>query len=603
MRLHLTLALITIVLLVVTLRGRERHHFTFEQVVVLAQQRAQTKYVPLPSALPPQMQKLTPQQEGDINWREDYRLWKKKGLPFQVDFYHITKAFPMGPEINTVDRKGTHPLAYSPTFFHFDDPPLNPPLPSTLPYAGFYLRYPLPIAAPTPPNTMNGFFTTQGASYFRALARDQVYGLSGRGLGIDTGMEKQPEEFPQFTNWWLQEPAPEATQQVLEAILDSPSVAGAYEFKIRPGAVTSVDVHATLFFRQAVTQLGIAPFSSMYLYGENAKNHFGDNVHPEIHDSDGLIINTSKGEWIWRPLQQTLFHQMYGYGDENPKGFGLVQRDRDFQHYQDLDARYNVRPSAWVTLHGNWGKGSIELHQLPTNNTNTDNVVLFWQPAQSPKAGDRLDFDYTIDFYMNDAARPPLAYCKSTFINDPAPPPAPAPSVSPGSPPSIATPGPAPAKSAPAPAPLPPAPAQKPSPSDTTPVQFLVDFMGDGIENIPANTPPDLNLDYSPEGTVLRESKVEKNAYDNSWRVTFTVIPFKHFTPTQLTCRLFPHASVNRLKDELSQLRSTIDQAKLANDTAKVTDMTNNALPQKEKALQDAEAKPLTETWTYTWHQ
>jgi len=608
MRLHFTLALITAVLLVITLRGREKHHFGFDEVDKLAQQRALAKYVAPPNALPPQLKNLTPQQEDAIFWKDTYRLWRKKGLPFQVDFYHISKDFPNGPQINTIDRKGAHPLAYSPTFFNFGGLTFNPPLPTTLPYAGFYLRYPIPTAGEPKPNVLNGFFSVLGANYFRVLAEQQVYGLSARAIAIDTGMKdlgkpKQPdEEFPQFTDWWLREPATGAAELTLDAVLDSPSVAGAYEFTIRPGSATSVDVHASLYFRQAVNQLGLSPFSSMYLYGENAKNHFGDSVHPEIHDSDGVVINTSKGEWLWRPLQQQLFHQVYDFSDENPKGFGLVQRDRDFQHYQDLDAKYNVRPSAWVTPHGNWGKGSVELHHLPSNNTNTDNVVLFWKPDQSPKAGDHLEIDYTIDFYMNDAGRPPLAYCKSTFINDPAPPPAPPPSVSPGSPPSLATPAAASAKTAPAPA-SPPPPVHKPSPSDTVPVQFLVDFVGNGIENIPANSPPDLELDDEPPGTILRDSKLEKNSYDNSWRATFTIVPLKHFTPTELKCRLMPHATVSRLRDELGQLHDAIGQALLDNDQNKVNDLRNNALPQKEKALQDAEGRPLTETWIYTWHQ
>jgi glucans biosynthesis protein len=601
MRLHLTLALITVALLWITLHPK-KHRFTFSQVQTLAEQRAHNKYKPLPDVLPPALKNLTPQQEAGIFWKEDYRLWRKKGLPFQVDFYHISKAFPSGPRVNTVDRKGAHPLAYSPTFFNFGQLAFNPPLPGTLPYAGFYLRYPLPTATETKPNVLNGFFSAMGGNYFRVLAQDQVYGISARAVAINTAINGKTEEFPQFTDWWLQEPAPDATQLVFDAIIDGPSVTGAYEFRIRPGAVTSVDVHATLFFRQGVERLGLAPFSSMYLYGENAKNHFGDSVHPEIHDSDGLIVNNSKGEWLWRPLEQEPQLQLYNFTDENPRGFGLVQRDRDFQHYQDLAARYNVRPSVWVTPHGKWGKGSIQLTQLPTNNTNTDNVVLFWRPDQQPKAGDRLDLDYTVDFYMNDATRPPLAYCAATFVNDPAPPPPPPPpSVSPGAPPSLASIVPLPATTPPAA--KPPPPAKKPAPAGTTPVQFLVDFMGNGLETLPASSPPDLELDCSPPGTVVRESSVEKNGYDNSWRVTFTIIPFKHTVPTELKCRLMPHASVNHLRDELAQLHDQIDHADQTKDTATANNLRTTVLPQKEKNLSDAETRPLTETWTYTWHQ
>jgi glucans biosynthesis protein len=556
MRLHLILALVTGLLLFFTLRG-ERHRFTFARVDQMAQKRAALPYIPLPNVLPPQLQKLTPQQESGIFWKDAYRLWRKKGLPFQVDFYHISRSFPTGPQINTVDRKGPHRLAYSPTFFNFLNLAINPPLPSNMPFAGFYLRYPLPIALNERANELNGFFSVMGGSYYRALAKDQVYGLSARGLALNTGVAGKPEEFPEFTEWWLREPAANANEIVLDALLGSPSVSGAYEFKIRPGAQTSVDVRASLYFRRAVDVIGLAPFSSMYLYGENAKNHYGDTVHPEIHDSDGLLIDNGHGEWIWRPLEQTNFLQVYNFQLQSPRGFGLLQRDREFQHYQDLDMKYNVRPSVWVTPHGDWGKGVVQLTQLNSNNPNTDNVVMFWHPDAAPQAGSHLDISYTVDFYTNDDSRPPLASCRQTFVNDPAPPATPTGSLPPGGPvptgkaagKAVAAKG---AKAAPK---LPPPPPAPPLPK-TTPVQFMVDFSGHDIESQPATPPPDLDLKMSPPGTILREpARVEKNAYDKSWRVTFTIFPAQPHVPTELSCRLLHNG------------------------------------------------RPLTETWTYTWHQ
>ena len=535
MRLHLTFALITALLLFFTLRSSERRHFTFTQVQASAEQLARMPFVPLPDVLPPQLKKLTPDQERGIFWKENARLWRKKGLPFQVEFYPVSNESHTSPRINLVDSKGARPLAYSPNFFNYNFP-INPPLPDNLGYAGFFVRYPI-----NKPDSLDGFFSVLGASYFRALAKDQVYGLSGRGLAINAGADGKGEEFPEFKEWWLHEPAPDATSVVLDALLDSPSVTGAYGFKITPGTATTVDIHATLFFRKAVDWIGIAPFSSMYLYGENAANHFG-NFHPEIHDSDGVLIHTGSGDWMWRPLGQAPLFQIYKFSDENPKGFGLLQRDRDFQHYQDNDLKYNVRPSAWVTPHGNWGKGSIILAHRPSNNPNTDNVVLFWHPDKIPQPGERLELDYTVDFYMNDAARPPLAYSRQTLIVNPAPPMA--------APPMVA--------SAP---PHPPTPTPAPKPGDTTPVQFMVDFAGNGIENLPADKPPYLYLHFDPPGTVLRDWKLEKISYDNSWRATFTIIPFKHTVPTEMECRL----------------------------------MENTQTP--------AQGKPLSEEWTYTWHQ
>jgi glucans biosynthesis protein len=580
MRLHLTLALITILALVLTLRAERRHHFTFEEVQAIAKKRTERPYAPLPDVLPPELKKLTPQQDSGIFPRETARLWRKKGLPFQVDFYHQLASNPqphIAPAFNVVDSKGTHHLPYSSNLFIFQSIPAGTTFPPGIGFAGFYLRYP-DMGIGSKPNSLDGFFSAMGASYFRAIAKDQVYGLSGRGIAINPALDdpKKPEEFPAFTDWWLQEPAStNATEVVLDALLDGPSVSGAYEFKVRPGAVTSIDIHASLYFRADVDRLGIAPFSSMYLFGENAPDHFKDNVHPEIHDSDGAMMQSADGEWKWRPLSQSNDartgakgnqRQLYAFAEENPRGFGLIQRDRDFQHYQDLGMKYNVRPSAWVMPHGDWGKGEVTLIELPSNDYNTDNVVLFWHPAQAIHKGDHLDLSYTIDFYMNDSNRPPLACTKQTLINVPAPPPV-ATVPAPAAPPAPKTNAPAatpPAKTNAAPAhPLPgnpafvgpPAPAAKPIPVGTTPVQFLVDFAGAGIENTAANQPPEPEVTFDPPGTYLRDVSVEKNGYDNSWRVTFTIIPFKHNVPTQLTCRL--------LRDK----------------------------------------RPITETWTYTWHQ
>jgi glucans biosynthesis protein len=539
-RLHLTLALITALLLAITLRPSERHRFTFDKIEATAQQLAQKLYVPLPDILAPQLKKLTPAQGLGIFWNDKYRLWRKNGLPFQVDFYHLSNECPTSPKINMVDNRGARVLAYSPAFFNYQVP-INPPLPPNLGYAGFYVRYPI-----NKPDSLDGFFSALGASYFRVLAKDQVYGLSARGLAVNAGLDGKPEEFPEFKEWWLHESDPNATQLVLDALLDSASVTGAYEFKLHPGAATSVDVHAVLFFRKKVDWIGIAPFSSMYLYGENAPNHFG-NFHPEIRDSDGLLLNTGKGDWLWRPLGQAPFFQTYKFNDENPKGFGLLQRDRDFQHYQDLNLKYNVRPSAWVTPHGNWGKGSVVLAQQPSNNPNTDNVVLFWHPDQMPKAGDRMDLDYTIDFYMNDASRPPLAYSNATWVINPAPPPAPPTATSTALNAVKQT--------------APPAPAPAPLLGGTVPVQFQIDFAGNGVEGIPADKPPYLELHFDPPETRLRDSSLQKIGYDNAWRATFTIIPFKRNVPTELHCRLM-----------------------------------QTAQPQSN-------AKPLSEEWNYTWHQ
>jgi len=594
MRLHVFLGLLTILLLYLTLRAERRHHFTFAQVEQMAKQRAEQPYIGMPDALAlaPQLRTLTPEQDAGIFSKETARLWRRKGLPFQIDFYHQLNSNPIphiAPRFWIVDSKGVHnsPLPYSPALFNFykvqTNPPqslvFSPPLPNTLGFAGFYVRYP-DMAIGSNPGSLDGFFSALGASYFRAIAKNQVYGLSGRGISINTSLDdpKHPEEFPVFTDWWLREPSSTATQLVLDAILDGPSVCGAYQFTITPGTTTSVAINASLYFRKDVERLGIDPFSSMYLFGENASDHFNDTAHQEIHDSDGLLIESGKGGWDWQPLSQSddkrtgakgYQLQTYSFPEDKPKGFGLLQRDRDYQHYQDNAMLYNMRPSAWVTPRDGFEKGEVTLIERPSSDFNTDNVVMFWHPAEPIKAGTHKDFNYTIDFFTDNSSLPPLAYTRETLINVPAPaPPAPppftaepakpTPNPEPAAPPAKTNAAPViaerPATNAP-PLIIGPLRPEKPIPQGTTSVQFLVDFAGNGIENIPADKPPVLDLSYDPAGTYIRDQSVEKNGYDNSWRVTISMIPFKPFVPTTLKCRLM------------------------------------------------RDGKPLTETWNYTWRQ
>ena len=87
-----------------------------------------------------------------------------------------------------------------------------------------------------------------GASYFQAIARNQVFGMSARGLAIGTG-EPEGEEFPFFRAHWIE--APSGDRMVVHSLLDGPSATGAYRFTIRPGDETTIDVEATIFVRAA----------------------------------------------------------------------------------------------------------------------------------------------------------------------------------------------------------------------------------------------------------------------------------------------------------------------------------------------------------------
>ena len=247
----------------------------------------------------------------------------------------------------------------------------------------------------------------QGASYFRALGKGQRYGLSARGLAVDTAV-RSGEEFPSFTEFWIETPTAKSTTLTIYALLDSRRVTGAYKFVVHPGVETTIDVQSRLFLRESVTKLGLAPLTSMFMLGSN-QDRFEVDYRPEVHDSDGLLIASSSGEWIWRPLVNPRRLIVTSFGLINPRGFGLMQRRRDFAHYEDLEAHYHQRPSAWIETKGDWGAGRVELVQIPTPDETNDNIVAFWVPNAPPPPGQALDLAYQLSWQKDLTVRPPVA--------------------------------------------------------------------------------------------------------------------------------------------------------------------------------------------------
>jgi ribosomal protein S18 acetylase RimI-like enzyme len=214
------------------------------------------------------------------------------------------------------------------------------------------------------------FLVFQGASYFRSLGAGQHYGLSARGLAVDTG-EPRGEEFPLFRTFWLERPQARAKAVTVHALLDGRSVVGAYTFRITPGPETRMHIKARLFPRRDIKVMGLAPLTSMFLFGPTNRHRF-DDYRSRVHDSDGLLMRTGNDRWLWRPLRNPRELQFSFFQDESPHGFGLQQRQRDLDQYHDWEARYDRRPSAWVEPIGDWGKGSIELAEIPTQREYAD---------------------------------------------------------------------------------------------------------------------------------------------------------------------------------------------------------------------------------------
>ena len=340
-------------------------------------------------ALPKGLDALTYDQYRDIRFNPDKSIWRGEPHKFSFDLFHSGFYFTSPVDIYVVENDEQAKLKYIPDLFTFGPLVAKPDGLTDLHYSGFRLRYPL-----NSKDYFDEFAVFQGASYYRAVGKGMLYGISARGLAIDTGQPKG-EEFPFFRSFWIKRPEADAGALVVYALLDSPSTTGAYRFTIKPGEDTQMDVEMELHPRRDLDHAGIAPLTSMYLFDAMSHDAFAD-YRPAVHDSDGLMMQTGSGEWLWRPLANHKALQVSAFQDVSPRGFGLMQRKRKFQDFLDIEAKYEKRPSLWVEPIGDWGAGAVELYEIPTQLEINDNIVAFWRPKEVLTQGGTHSFVYRL---------------------------------------------------------------------------------------------------------------------------------------------------------------------------------------------------------------
>jgi len=345
-----------------------------------------------------------------IRFRREADPWK--GIAgFGLDLLPPGMIFHEPVRMNLVRDGVPQPVPFDPAMLEFDVAHFPPEAAQTPPdqmgWSGFRIRHAL-----NRPDVLDEMAVFQGASYFRVLGRDNRYGLSGRGLAIGTG-SPEGEEFPVFREFWLHDPDPRTGHVTIQALLDSKSVAGGYEFILAPGRETLVTTRVALFARRKLERFGVAPLTSMFWFGPG-DGAGQDDYRPAVHDSDGLQMQTGAGQWLWRALGNPAKLQISAFVDEDPRGFGLIQRSRSFDDYQDAEAHYERRPSAWIDPVGDWGKGTVTLIEIPVDSEFHDNIVSFWQPAAPLLAGERADFAYVQSFGTQVVPDRPLAKVVAT---------------------------------------------------------------------------------------------------------------------------------------------------------------------------------------------
>ncbi|AMJ62284.1 glucan biosynthesis protein [Bosea sp. PAMC 26642] len=382
--------------------------FGYEDVVNQARTLGERPFDAEGLAVPAELSKLTYDSYREIRFRRDKALWRDGGSDFRLLPFHLGFLHNKPVQIHIIRYGAALPIPFTTSLFEYGKVPVPKQLSPSLGFAGFAVTTNL-----NDPNVQDEVISFLGASYFRLIGRAQRYGLSARSLAMDVG-GKQPEEFPFLRSIWLEEPSRDSTQLVIYALLDSPSVSGAYRFVVTPGKETNVEVTATIVPRTSIARLGIAPLTSMFLAGEGDLGQRTD-FRPEIHDSDGLMMQTGSGEWIWRPIKNPKSLRISSFGDRNPRGFGLMQRDREFGHYQDLEAHYHARPGYWVEPDGDWGEGRVDLIEIPTDGEAFDNVVACWTPQTPLPVGQPTEFRYRISALSTTGHLHPYAQTKNSF--------------------------------------------------------------------------------------------------------------------------------------------------------------------------------------------
>ncbi|CTQ50637.1 glucan biosynthesis protein [Jannaschia donghaensis] len=352
----------------------------------MAEDLSKSDYVPR-DEVPAEWRDLTYDEYRKIWFDTRNAVWSEVDLPFEMDLFHPGLYFPRAVEIDVVRAGTSNRLAFDFDLFDKTDDAPDLPVNETMGYSGLRLRHQF-----EGDSNHREFAVFQGASYFRAIGAEQSYGLSARGLALRTG-DPDGEEFPDFIQFWVQEPAPGDPDIVVHALMDSPSSTGAFRFRITPGTACEMHVDCTLYPRVDLDHAGIAPLTSMFLYDQTNRPRFPD-FRPAIHDSDGLLVWNGAGEMLWRPLANPVALQVSSFVDENPRGFGLMQRARKLSDFADLEAHYHERPSLWIEPEGDWGQGVVRLVEIPSDQEIYDNIVAYWRPKDPLAAGQEHRFAY-----------------------------------------------------------------------------------------------------------------------------------------------------------------------------------------------------------------
>ena len=381
------------------------HRFSFELLKAEAKRLAAAPYADPPPRAADVLERIDFDDHGTIRFKEDHTLWARDGGPYPVQFFHPGRWFKSPVKLHTLEAGGqAREILFSPDLFTYTKERWDLLLPRDIGFAGFRVMG---------PGVQADWLAFLGAAYFRSAGPFGQYGLSARGIAIDCAMPT-PEEFPRFTQFWLGPVAGVPKAIAIYALMDGPSIAGAFRMVAVKDQAVVMDMDCAFYARKDIARMGVAPLTSMFWFGKNSRRR-ADDWRPQVHDSEGLALWTGSGERIWRPLNNPFTVRTSSFLDNAPKGFGLLQRDRSFENYQDDGVFHEKRPSVWVEPLGNWGAGAVQLVEIPTEEEYHDNIVAYWVPKPEVKAGSEWIYRYRLHWTADEPFRGPTAEVVATW--------------------------------------------------------------------------------------------------------------------------------------------------------------------------------------------
>lgn len=396
-----------LLILSLTMAAHEAFAFGFQDAVIQAKQLASQSYSPDPQ-IPEALSQIDQNTFERIAIKPSASLWQT--ARFGIDPISAGYIYDQPVDLYEVTPDSVAPIMFDKNKFDWPSQAFAQTVPANLGFAGFSVHYPL-----SGQDARDVMLTFLGGAQFGVVAANQVPGAHARGVAIDTGLP-QGEQFPRFTKFWLVRPNPSDLQLTIYALLDGKSLTGAYEFVIRPNG-SRVDVHVTasLFPRTGISRLGLAPLSTMYFYGQTGQRPAGQ-WRPAAYESDGLLMHTGEGDWVFRSLQNPATLRVSEFAADGIRGFGFMQRQTRFCQFEDAIARFERRPSLWVTTEAGFGKGKIVLVQIPTNSDLHENQIAFFQPTEVVDTAHPVSFAYTLSAGNSDVAQEPLAQVRRPLI-------------------------------------------------------------------------------------------------------------------------------------------------------------------------------------------